>query len=213
MIRYDMKQGSPEWNRIRRGKPTASEFERILSPTGKVSAQKASYFYRKLAERLGFEVENITSAALAYGHEMEPQAVRTYEALLGVETESIGFATDDRGRYGASPDRILSSGEGILQVKCPYTPWVHLEYFGSPGGGALKMDHYPQIQGEMLVTGAQWCDLISYYPSLPMVRIRVDRDQPYLDTLRMQLELFCNDLDRMEREVREHPETCLPEAA
>jgi exodeoxyribonuclease (lambda-induced) len=109
MIRHDMKQGSPEWNAIRRGKPTASEFKNILTPGGKAAKPRSEYLFKKAAERLGFQTESITMAALAYGHEMEPQAVRTYEAMLDVETDVVGFCTTDDGRYGASPDRKSSA--------------------------------------------------------------------------------------------------------
>ena len=32
MIRHNCKQGGPEWNELRLGRPTASLFERIITP-------------------------------------------------------------------------------------------------------------------------------------------------------------------------------------
>jgi hypothetical protein len=39
MITHDVTQGSPEWLEARLGIPTASEFDKIITPTGKPSTQ------------------------------------------------------------------------------------------------------------------------------------------------------------------------------
>jgi hypothetical protein len=64
----------------------------------------------------------------------------------------------------------------------------------------------------MLVTGARWCDIVSYFPGLPFLCVRVERDPMYQRALEIALDLFCNDLDQLERELREHPETVLEAA-
>ena len=176
------------------------------------SKQRSGYLYKKVAERLGFQVETVTTAALVYGHEMEPQAVLTYESMQHVETETVGFCTTDNGRYGASPDRLVDGGKGILQIKCAYVPWTQIAHFASPELESLKNEHYPQIQGEMLVTGAQWCDIVSYFPGLPLLCVRVERDPVYQRALEEALNLFCKDLDQLEKQLRAHPETVLEAA-
>lgn len=204
MIVHDCKQGSPEWNRLRLGIPTASEFECLVTPTGKISKQRTAYLCKKLAGRFGYEVDNISTAGLTWGHEMEPHAATAYEIINKVETHIVGFVTTDDGRVGASPDRLVGD-EGLLQIKCPYTPYTHLEYLVSPKHQALVQEHYPQVQGEMLVTGRRWCDLVSFHPGLPTVTVRVEWDEMYQRTLDQALSMFCADLDRAEQEIREQP--------
>lgn len=204
MIIHECKQGSPEWNRLRRGIPTASEFECLVTPKGQISKQRSGYLYRKLAERLGYEIDSVTTAGLTWGHEMEPTAANTYAEIHGVDLRVVGFVTTDDGEVGASPDRLVGE-DGLLQIKCPYTPYTHLDYLFSPKHWSFVQEHYPQVQGEMLVTGRRWCDLVSFHPGLPTVTVRVEWDEMYQRTLDQALRMFCADLDRVEREIREQP--------
>ena len=43
MIELPCQQGSVEWFEARLGIPTASEFSRIVTPTGKLSAARVTY--------------------------------------------------------------------------------------------------------------------------------------------------------------------------
>lgn len=201
MIIHECKQGSPEWNELRRGKPTASEFEKLVTPTGRASTSRTGYLCKKLAERFGFELDAVSTAGLTWGHEMEPTAAETYAMIHGVDIQVVGFCTTDDGQIGASPDRLVGD-DGLLQIKCPYTAHTHLGYLVSPKHEALIQAHYPQVQGEMLVTGRRWCDLVSYYPGLPTITVRVGWDELYQRTLDQALRLFCADLDRVEKEIR-----------
>lgn len=201
---YECKQGSPEWNMLRRGIPTASEFEKIVTPQGKLSKSRTGYMCKKLAERLGYEIDSVSTAGLTWGHEMEPTAADTYALIHDVEVRIVGFCTTDDGRIGASPDRLVGD-DGLLQIKCPYTPYTHLEFLVSPKHQALIDAHYPQVQGEMLVTGRRWCDLVSFHPGLPTITVRVERNEAYQRELDQALQLFCADLDRVEQEIRQAP--------
>ena len=43
MIILDCEQGSEEWFKARLGVPSASNFHRVITPTGKLSSQVDSY--------------------------------------------------------------------------------------------------------------------------------------------------------------------------
>ena len=49
MIELPCQQGSVEWFEARLGIPTASEFSRIVTPTGKLSASRHAYMGELLA--------------------------------------------------------------------------------------------------------------------------------------------------------------------
>ena len=192
MIVHDCEQGSPEWLAARLGIPTASEFDKIISPTGKPSTQCDAYANRLLAEiMVGKPVESFEPTGwMDRGNVLEPEAVSFYELQTDREAVAVGFITDDLRTMGASPDRLIGD-DGLLEIKCP-APHTHVQYLLD---GAIDRKYYPQVQGQLLVTGRAWADLVSYHPELPPVVIRIERDPPFLATLADLLAKFTRELD------------------
>jgi hypothetical protein len=196
---HTCEQGSPEWLRLRLGIPTASEFERIVTPTGKLSAQARPYAFRLVTERV---LQRTTDSLdhlqwVERGKELEPQAVRMYEFRQEVKTRAVGFCTTDDGRLGASPDRLLVGEPGGLEIKCP-APHTHIGYMLDGFGAA----YLPQVMGQMLVCELEWVDRFSFHPEMPPVLIRTHRDEAFIARLAAALDEFCDMADAMEAEVR-----------
>lgn len=191
-IYYKVESRSAAWYYLRLGRPTASEFHRIVTPTGKNSTQAEDYSHRLLAElMLGKPLEEgVQTEWMLRGQELEDGAIEAYEFQSGLTTSLGGFCTDDEGQYGCSPDRLVGD-DGVLEMKCP-APNTHVGYLDDPE--SLTLAKRPQVQGELLVTGRQWCDLVSFHPELPAVIRRVKRDEKYIDTLRVGLSAFCRQL-------------------
>lgn len=191
MIVHNCEQGSPEWHEVRMGIPTASEFDKLLTPTGKPSASIKGLVYKKLAETFtgkpadGFE----GNAHTERGKELEPDAIAFYEMQNGLDTVRVGFVTDDARTMGCSPDCLVGE-EGLLEIKCP-APSTHVEYMLN----GLDKGYYPQIQGQLLVTGRKWVDWMSYHPEMPPVIIRVERDNEYLASLSAALATFTRTME------------------
>lgn len=204
MIRHDCKQGSTEWNELRRGIPTASNFDKILTSEGKVSKQRRAFMLQLVAERLRIDFDSVSTAAMDAGRVMEPEAVRWYEFTQGVETEPIGFCTLDDGTAGASPDRFVCEN-GQLEIKCPL-PKTQLGYLLDPHKRGAYPDYMVQVQGQLWITGRQWCDVVSYSQMLPPAIVRVERDQPFIDALALQVRLLSNDIANAVEQIRAMPE-------
>ena len=127
-----------------------------------------------------------SSKYLAHGIKYEPTALQEYQKFLfnnktPVTVLRSGFVVSKSCPIlGASPDASISDKGcsicfGLGEVKCPYTK-VHvtpLEACSDPNffmekvndnECRLERDHeyYTQVQGQMGVTGAQWCDFIAY---------------------------------------------------
>ena len=172
-------QGSDQWHMARLGLPTASEFGRLVTPTGKPSAQADAYLHRLVAERLiGMPVDNDTDSPwMTRGSAMEAEAVAFYELQRGEDTRAVGFVTTDDGLAGASPDRLVGD-DGLLEIKCPSAA-VHVGYL-------LEVEprkYWPQLQGQLWVTGRAWVDFLSYCPGLPPALVRYARDEEFIAKL------------------------------
>jgi putative phage-type endonuclease len=192
MIRLDMQQGSEEWRRVRMGKPTASEFHRILTPGGKPSKSAEGYLYSLLAElMLGRPLDAPSYPWMQRGHDLESDAALWYEMQCDVTTEIVGFCTTDDGTVGASPDRLVGD-DGQLELKCP-SPETHVRYLLFPQKG-VDAEYRVQVQGQLYVTKRAWCDVVSYHPDLPSVIVRVERDEEYIALLAEALTTFCAQL-------------------
>ena len=206
----DVEQGSPEWQAARRGIPTASEFEKILTPTGKPSGQAAKYAYKLAVETLlgevydeqGRVVGDISNLpAIVRGKMLEPQAAADYEFELGVSTRKIGFITTDDGRAGASPDRLINTGSdlrGAVEFKCPY-PHTHMAYLQE----GFDSDYVVQAQGQILICELDFVDRVSYLPGAPTVRVRTWRDDAFCKALGDALVRFSDTLENVLRKARE----------
>lgn len=183
---------SREWFYMRLGVPTSSEFHKIVTPGGKLSSQAEGYAHTLLAEAmLGRPLESPETQWMVRGQELEDEAIKAYE-LLARETSPGGFITNDECTLGCSPDRLVGD-DGILEMKVP-APNTHVGYLVSRDFGKEK---WPQVQGQLLVSGRKWVDLMSYHPELPPIIVRAERDEKYMAVLEPALASFVKDLREM----------------
>ena len=195
----DCLQGSTEWLAARAGIPTASAFDRILTPKGKPSTQAEKYMHQLLAERMmGRPVLQVPTYWMGRGIALEGEAVDFYEGVRDLDTTVIGFITNDEGTIGASPDRFVGE-DGLLEIKCP-AEHTHVGYLLTKG---VDAEYWPQCQGQLWVTGRRWLDIMSYNPEMPPALIRVERDEEYIKTLSVAVTEFSASLERKATELRE----------
>lgn len=187
MIIHDVEQGSADWYSVRLGIPTASNFHKIVTPTGKLSAQAREYCFLLVAEAVLHETTQSLAGVewIERGKELEPDAVKMYEFERGVKTRTVGFITNDAGTIGASPDRLIIDGNGAVEIKCP-APQTHIAYMIDGFGN----DYVPQVQGQMLVGGFDYIDRYSYHPAMPPACVRTPRDEDYIAKLVDALDQF-----------------------
>jgi hypothetical protein len=191
MILYrDIQQGSAAWLELRAGIPTASQFHRILTPSGKPSAQATDYLHGLLAERMmGHPLVEHVSLWMQRGADLEGEAVTFYEFQRETTTERLGFVTNDAGTIGASPDRLVGD-DGLLEIKVPKDS-THVGYLLAE---PVDQAYYPQIQGQLWIAERQWLDVLSYHPEMPPALIRVARDEAYIAKLSAAIEAFAASL-------------------
>lgn len=193
----DMPQGGAEWIEARRGIPTASEFSTVLAK-GQGKTRKL-YLMRLAAERLTGEVEEgYTNRHMQRGKALEAEARDYYAFLTEVEPRLVGFVRD--GNVGCSPDALIGD-DGMLEVKTRL-PGLMVEVLTS---GGMPPEYRAQVQGGLWITQRQWCDLVCYWPGLPLHIVRAERDEDYIATLADEVARFAAELDGVVQRVLAGP--------
>lgn len=187
---HPAKQGTPDWKQARVGLPTASNFDMLITSKGKPSAQADKYLVRLVTEWFtGQPTDQYISPLMERGSEMEKQAVAWYEFDADADTTECGLCLRDDGKVGCSPDRLIGD-DGGLEIKCPGAE-TQMGYVLD----GVTDEYRTQIQGCLLVTGRKWWDLVLFNPVLPKVRVRFERDEPFLAALSSIVDGFVERLD------------------
>ncbi len=199
MIKHQVEQGSEAWHKLRIGIPTASAFDKILTPTGLLSKSSRKYAHWLVAERvLGRSLEAFDNSEwITRGKALEPVASRAYEFEQGVKTELVGFCTTDDGLIGASPDRLIIGAAGGVELKCP-APQTHMGYLIEGFGS----DYIVQVQGQMYVAELDYVDRFAFHDEMPSVRDRTYRDASFIRKLADALDEFNDQIAEMQEKAR-----------
>lgn len=191
ILRFE--QNSDEWKAARAGLATASEFSSILAKGKGVTRE--SYLKRVAIERLtGKPLDSYKNGNMDRGHELEPLARAEYEIRFGVMVDTVGLIVHDHIQAAASPDGLVGDDGGI-EIKCviPTTQWdVWQEQ-------CIPSEHFPQIQGNMWISGRQWWDFVSYCPEMPehlqLFVQRLERNENYIRTLEGEVRRFLAEVE------------------
>jgi hypothetical protein len=175
----ECEQGTPEWLQARLGIPSASSYAKLVTTTGKSSAQAEAYINQLVAERITGEptVFHVTEP-MARGVELEPEARFRYEMETGNLVIQVGFLMHDTLQAGASPDGLVGENGG-LEIKCP-SAHTHVEYLRD---GDLPIKYFQQVQGCLWISGRDWWDFMSYHPKMEPLIVRVFRDEEFIKAL------------------------------
>ena len=197
-----MDQHTEEWFAARLGKVTASKIADVMmKPT---TAGYQNYKAQLVCERLtGTATEGFTSAAMQHGTDTEPQARALYEIETGFDVAEVGFIQHPTIEMsGASPDGTVGN-DGLVEIKCPQ-PAEHIRVLT---GGEIKRNYTLQMQWQMVCTGREWCDFVSFSPSLPfemqMHRQRVEADATLQAEITKAVTDFLADVDATARKLIE----------
>lgn len=183
-----------------------------------------TYLNEKVAERLMTDdafIENIEgngfkAKPLQWGIDHEDEAIARYIFDTSCSVTGIGFVPLKEYEHlvGGSPDGLVldtyRSTNGIIEVKCPYTSAVHIDYLLCNSVEELRKDtsygekYYAQMQLNMMVTDTIWCDFVSYDPRMERSKqlkvLRVYRDDKWCAEMLVRLDMAQKYMDeRIER--------------
>ena len=193
-------QRTDAWRQARAGRLTGSRAGDMLAVTkkGEEAARRRDLRLQLVLERItGAPQEaGFVSADMQRGTELESEAFSQYEALTGNLVRRVGFLAHTDLLTGTSPDGVVGAYEGLVELKCPKST-THLAYLRS---GQVADDYVKQCQHALWITGAAWCDFVSYDPRFPdnlrlrMTRITMtDADRKAYELL---VRMFLGEVDR-----------------
>ncbi len=163
----DAPQRSEAWFQARLGRLTGSRAADMLAAikTGEAAARR-DLRMQLVCERLTktLQEDAFVNAVMQRGIDMEPLAFAAYEAQTGLVAQRSGFLAHDTYWAGCSLDGHVGAFEGLVEVKCPKSA-THLRYLRA---GTVPTDYLPQITHNLWVTGASWCDFLSYDDRFPV---------------------------------------------
>ena len=192
-------QGTPEWFAQRLGHVTASRMSDVLAKgkAGEAAVTRQKYRMQIIAERVSGRVaDSFNNAAMQWGTDHEPLARIRYEADTGYFVDEAEFCFHPTIKWlGASPDGVISGVNALIEIKCPNTQ-THLGY---------RLDNKPpaayvnQMQCQMWVTGAIYCDFVSYDPRVPdhlqLFVSRLRRDDDLIAKMETEVVKFLGEVD------------------
>lgn len=192
---FDFEQGTQEWFDCRKGIPTASKFATVMA---KGEGKTRSEYMRKLAGEIitGELAEQFSNGYTERGNAMEDEARQSYAFLEDAEIVQVGFIRN--GNKGASPDSLVGKSGG-LEIK---TAAAHIQ-IDRLERNRLPPEHVAQVQGNLWVAEREWWDFVSYWPKLPVLTVRVYRDEEYIKNMASEIDRFNDELgalvDRIQR--------------
>jgi hypothetical protein len=93
----------------------------------------------------------------------EADAFAAYEAHSGNVVRRTGFLSHLHLMAGCSLDGDVDDFAGVVEIKCP----MSATHFGYLKAGTVPSKHMPQILHNLWITGAAWCDFVSFDPRFP----------------------------------------------
>ena len=138
--------------------------------------------------------ESYTNAAMEWGTNTEPQARVAYEVKTGNFVDQVAFIDHPTiAGFGCSPDGLV--GENLIEIKCPNSA-THWEYFKAK---EPPKKYFIQMQAQMAVTGAKWCDFVSFDPRMPersqLLIVNIPRDDVFILIMESEIKQFLSEVD------------------
>ncbi|XP_046350520.2 uncharacterized protein LOC124131345 [Haliotis rufescens] len=165
-IEHKVQQRSLEWFSLRRNTLiTASQFGDVI---GVGRGKPFDFFLSLISEDSIFELDDNLMSHLQHGIDTEIIIKEAYEMLTGNSVRDSGFWVPNKDSplktlIGASPDGVVVDRDcpeniiGLTEFKAP----VHKMYSGNDLDYGIPRQYMAQIQGQMAVVGAPWCDFLA----------------------------------------------------
>ena len=189
----NFEQGSYEWFQAKLGVPSASNIAKVLAKKG--TETRAGYLSELVAQVATGEMPEISAKAMDWGKTQESVARSAYELCENVQVEQVGFIYGHNRRVGCSPDGLVLNIAKGVEIKCPYTSKVHVDFLAMD---KIKDEYIKQCQFSLWVTGLETWDFCSFDPRFKKNLLKVhtiQRDQSLMDRFDNEVPEFIKEMD------------------
>jgi hypothetical protein len=201
MIVLTTDQRSPAWIVARLGRLTGSRAADMMATvkSGEAAGRRNLRVQLVLERLTGVSQESgYVSRDMQYGLDREADAFGAYEAVTGSLAQRVGFCAHDDLPAGCSLDGQVDDFAGILEVKCRRSA-NHLAFLKT---GEIPGDARWQILHNLWISGAAWCDYVSFDDRFPApLRLKIARIAPEVATLAAYEQAVRVFLDEVDREL------------
>ena len=146
----------------------------------------------------GLIPEQMSFKQCEWGHDHEDQARAFFELEHGVDVDVPAFIyRDEEKRFGISPDGLIVGKKIGLELKCPFTSKVFVEFATCD---KIKKEYIEQCQYSMWVTGYEAWYFANYDPRIKTKKLHwvlIERDQAFMDKYDEAEKNFIRDMDSM----------------
>jgi predicted phage-related endonuclease len=202
---HTMPQRSAEWYAMRAGRVTGSRACDMVAKVQKgEAAARRDLRVQLVVERLTGQCQDDTfvNAAMQRGIDREADAFRAYEAMTGRIVRRTGFLAHNELMAGCSVDGDVDNFKGCVELKCPKSA-THLLYLRTD---KVPTSYLPQVQHALWISGAEWCDFVSFDDRFPrglqVFCKRVLRKDVDLAAYELNLRCFLTEVDKELEAVR-----------
>jgi len=202
---HDVAQNTDEWQALRLGKATASNFACFMANFGKDFGDPAKRYALQIAlERMtGKKAEHsFSNEHMERGHEQEPVARMLYAEETFSEVLNGGFF--DCGDYGDSPDALISK-DGLIEVKSV----IASTHYANILRGTFDPAYKWQLVGHLDCSDRAWVDFVSYCSDFPqgsqlfIHRLWAEECKDELGMLRQRRADFLGLVERTQQNIAE----------
>lgn len=191
---FNIPQKSEEWYKVRELHPLTASNAQAIGNQGKGLETLVNEILAKKYSIQDYE-KRYTNDDLERGIELEPLARSIYELRTEQKVEEVGFVTDEEISKvgGASPDGVIGDFEGLVEIKS-FNNEKHFDLIcqlKETGTFEVESKYYWQMQQQLLITGAEWCDYVAFNPNYKesLLIQRISRDEEKIEKIKQGLKL------------------------
>jgi len=142
--------------------------------------------------------EEMSFKQCEWGKNHEHEARAYFEFETGLKVDEVAFIyRDAKKRFGLSPDGLINGKRIGLELKCPFTSKVFVEFAVCD---KIKSDYYEQCQYSMWITGYEGWYFANYDPRMKSKKLHytlIKRDESYMTKYDQAEKKFIEDMDSM----------------
>ena len=179
----DLEQGTDEWRDWRKGVIGASDAPKIMGENPWGSRESL------MNEKLGHIPEFKGNSKTREGNLLEGDARNSLAKKFKMKLQPTIVQDSSEPFLAASLDGICSNLKNIFEIKAGAKAYEHTQT-----KGGVPSYYVGQLQHMLMVTQLEYLTYAVYRPGMPLLTLRVERNESYIRRLRKKEKEFIEEL-------------------